>query len=259
MATMAEAGDIVQELGYLPLALDQAGAFVRGSNLFEFLETSRTSRSRFLTDEPDGNQPYARSIQSTWTMSLDRLVVGARDFVELLAFLNADETRVEFLLTTSSELNPNLKETVSDRFLFSKALTNLQTYSLIKVLDKGRKISMHRLVQTVVRESMPIQRRRTRQLEVLNMCTRASRYSVFHIHDATSRTKFRTLLAQVMAPISCFEKDVYTLFMLGSISDCIADFLFDEALYERYGALASKMVELSKEEFGHILIRSEAS
>jgi NB-ARC domain/Tetratricopeptide repeat len=249
-ATIREEKNIVQELGCLPLALDQAGAFARSSKISEFLEISRTSRKRFLTDKPVGNHPYENSIHSTWKISFDRLPGNAKELVELLAYLNADEILVEFLLETSSELDASLREVISDRFSFAKAITSLQTYSFVKLWDDGRKISIHRLVQTVIRENIPTDRRKKRQSEVLMMCNRGFRYSIFNIHNATARLKFRTLLAQVTAPIVHFDADVYKLFILGPVADSITDFLFDEAQYKQCEVLAKKMAEYRQKEFG---------
>lgn len=64
-----EARIIVQEVERLPLAVDQAAAFIRNSNLYTFLDVFRSSTAKFLSERPKGNHPYPNSISTTWSVS----------------------------------------------------------------------------------------------------------------------------------------------------------------------------------------------
>ena len=84
-----EAREIVRELGCLPLAIGQAAAFIRSSDLYSFMTVFQSSKKEFLADNPEGNHPYPRSISMTWSMCLRRLSADSNELVELLSFLES--------------------------------------------------------------------------------------------------------------------------------------------------------------------------
>src|SRR5579859_2954654 len=62
-----EAGKIVAELGHLPLAIEQAAAYIRSSqSIFEYLSTYHQNRQRMLHATVDGNHEYEESVATTW-------------------------------------------------------------------------------------------------------------------------------------------------------------------------------------------------
>src|SRR6202035_5014921 len=115
-----EAREIVRELGWLPLAISQAAAFIRSSDLYTFLSVFRSNQREFLADSPEGNHPYPRSISMTWLLCLQRLSSDSNELVELLSFLNPDEILVEFIEAGSSALDENLRRIVQNKFSFIK-------------------------------------------------------------------------------------------------------------------------------------------
>ena len=153
-----EAERIVNELGHLPLAIEQAAAYIRNSqNISEYLVTYRHNRKALLQDKLNGNYAYEESVGTTWKMSLDRLKTtntNSIKLINLLAFLNPDEILIEFLKAGNLGLEPELKLIVNDDFILRQSLDNLERYSLIRVWDGGRKITIHRLVQYVIRDDL---------------------------------------------------------------------------------------------------------
>src|SRR5205814_1658519 len=101
------------------------------------------------------NYPYKESVGTTWKMSLERLKVSNRNaikLVELMAFLNSDEILIEFLKAGNTELQSELKNIVNNDFFLRQCLYDLESYSLIRVWDGGQKITIHRLVQYVIKD-----------------------------------------------------------------------------------------------------------
>ena len=96
-----EAERIVNELGHLPLAIEQAAAYIRNSqNISEYLVSYRQNRKALLQDKLNGNYAYEESVGTTWKMSLDQLKTtntNSIKLINLLAFLNPDEILIEFL------------------------------------------------------------------------------------------------------------------------------------------------------------------
>jgi len=98
------------QLGHLPLAIEQAAAYIRNTqDISEYLPTYRQNRKALLRDNPRGNYTYEKYVSTTWKMSLDRLEITNKDaikLIELLAFLNPDETLIKFLKAGNMGLRP---------------------------------------------------------------------------------------------------------------------------------------------------------
>jgi NB-ARC domain len=131
------ARDIVNELDHLPLAIEQAAAFIRDSqDISQFLATYRKNRSRLLSRRAHGINSYRDSVATTWKLSFERVKAINPTFVEflqLLAFLNPDGTLVEFLKEGKEGLNQGMQVLVGDAIEFTDALAALQRFSLIRV------------------------------------------------------------------------------------------------------------------------------
>ena len=65
----------MEELGFLPLAIEQAAAFIReaSKNIFAFLDTYRSHQKELLARLPKGNLDYTDSVATTWLVSLEAL------------------------------------------------------------------------------------------------------------------------------------------------------------------------------------------
>jgi NB-ARC domain len=224
--TIQEAKNIVRELERLPLAIDQAAAFIRNSDLYSFLQIFRSNTMEFLSERPEGNHPYPTSISTIWSVSFNRLSPLANEFAEVLAFLNPDEILVEFLEAGCCGLSENLCNVIKNKFVLIKTLRELQSLSLIKVWERGTKLSIHRLVQSVIRENLSSDSRIIRQKEVLGMNSSAFKYSLFG--QSSSRERCRKFLSQVMASLTRYDEEAYNLFAISDLSTTLAAFLFDE-------------------------------
>src|SRR5579859_769322 len=208
--TVREARKIVWELGRLPLAIEQAAAFIRLSDMYTFLDIFRSDTMQFLAEQPYGNHPYPYSISATWSVSFARLSPEATAFAELISFLNADEILLEFLEAVNPNPGDILHLVSSNKFLLIKILGELQSFSFIKVWDRGRRLSIHRLVQSVIRERIPPETRLSRQHEILNLSSVAFQYSVStpdiqHYY----RSRHRRFFPQITAILGNLDAEVY--------------------------------------------------
>jgi len=154
----AEIERIVGILGLLPLAIEHAAAYIRESqNITEFLDSYKENRRELLDWRPVGNYPYQYSVAATWRMSLRRLQISCPNAVtaiQYLAFLNPDEILIEFLKAGAKHLRPEARDNFENNFRLRESLNALQNFSLIRVSGEGMKISIHRLVQVVVRDDL---------------------------------------------------------------------------------------------------------
>ena len=155
---------IVKELGCLPLAIEQAAAFIRESkrSINEYLplyRKSRSTRQKLQKWTPKGNRKYQYSVATTWQMSFDLVRRNPESpdavlLLQLLAFLNPDLILVEFLQAGSNGLDENLRNLLNDDVELEEALRVLQQFSLIKRIQNGQGIWIHRLIQEAIQHEL---------------------------------------------------------------------------------------------------------
>ncbi|MER5528734.1 tetratricopeptide repeat protein, partial [Streptomyces sp. NPDC002677] len=138
--------ELADELGHLPLALQQAGAYLRQTH------TSANSYLAQLRADPAGvlaatapGDPQQRTIAQLWSVTLDAIQAQDRHAVDLLRILSycAPDPLPRRVLATAL---PTTREV-------DKALGVLAAYSMITLTDLT--VTVHRLVQTVLRSTTP--------------------------------------------------------------------------------------------------------
>jgi tetratricopeptide (TPR) repeat protein len=89
---------LTKKLEYLPLALEQAGAYVGaqspGWGFAEYLRLYEANERAFLTKKTPGATEYPDSVYLTWRATIDKLPQGARAILRLHAFLASTPTPV---------------------------------------------------------------------------------------------------------------------------------------------------------------------
>jgi tetratricopeptide (TPR) repeat protein len=155
----ALAETLVAELDGLPLALDQAGAYLEetDTDLEGYLALYRTHstdllqwRSKLHTDHPE-------PVATTWSLSFQKVEQrspAAADLLRLCAFLDPEAIPEDLLTEGAAVLGPTLKPITTDAFKRNAAIEALRTFSLLKRNAEMKTLNVHRLVQVVLRESM---------------------------------------------------------------------------------------------------------
>ena len=155
----ADALSISQELGGLPLALDQAGAYIEETkcSLADYLQFYRTQRAELLKARgglvPDHPEPVA----TTWSLSfaeVEKRSAAAADLLRVCAFLHPDAIPEEIITEGAAELGSNLQAVAQNPLVFNQAIMVLLSYSLLKRQPEEHLLSMHRLVQAVLKDGM---------------------------------------------------------------------------------------------------------
>lgn len=147
----AMASALARELGYLPLALEQAGAYIaeRRLTLAAYVDQWRSRRDQVLTWFDPQVSHYPASVAVTWQTSFDRLSAPARRLLQRLAWLGPEPIPESLLDRTV----PDLPEPKSERDR-RDALIELETYSLVTRAAETPTFTVHRLVQDVTRRSL---------------------------------------------------------------------------------------------------------
>src|SRR5579884_1471535 len=159
-----QAQAIVEALDALPLALDQAGAYIEetGSSLSDYLKLYRTRRQRLLRMRGQDAAGHPEPVATTWSLSVEKIKQAnpaAAELLCLLALLHPDSIPESMIVKGASALGPVLEPVVSDAFDFNEALGELHKYSLIKRDPEEKILAIHRLVQAVIWDGMEEQER----------------------------------------------------------------------------------------------------
>jgi predicted phosphodiesterase len=145
---------LVERLGNLPLALEQAGAYIAKvkcsiSKYIILLEESGLDAFEH-TEEYAKPEYYEKVITTTWQISFDTLSnEGARQLFNLCAYMAPDKIPVRFFVEMKDKLPSPLREDLSKEIKANRVITELREYSLAS--GNNELINIHRLVQEVVR------------------------------------------------------------------------------------------------------------
>ena len=157
---------IVQEMDGLPLALVQAGAYVEetGCSLQDYLRLYATHRKDLLARRGRLVHDYPETVATTWSLSFQQIEQqspAAADLLRLCAFLAPDAIPEELLTRGAAELGAALGAAAVEPFNLNEALEVLRRYSLMRRDGNTHMLSIHRLVQVVLKDSMEQQTQRT--------------------------------------------------------------------------------------------------
>jgi Tetratricopeptide repeat/NB-ARC domain len=154
--TMAEA--IAKALGYLPLALDQAGAYVEETdiNLTDYLALYQHERKALLARRGGLGENHA-PVATTWSLAFGNLATSnpaAIDLMRLCAFLAPEAIAEEMLMRGAHHVSEVLHQATSERMAWNSIIEELCRYSLLHRQTETQTFSLHRLVQAVIYDEM---------------------------------------------------------------------------------------------------------
>src|SRR5436305_1104825 len=155
----AQATEIVMALDGLPLALDQAGAYIEETRcgLSQYLNLYGTRRKELLLRRGRFPIDHPASVAATWSLSFQRVATAtivAADLLHLFTFLDPEAIPEEMITLGAAELGPALGAVASDPLQLDTIIELLLRYSLIRRSPEVKSLSIHRLVQAVLRDGM---------------------------------------------------------------------------------------------------------
>ncbi|NJO76587.1 MAG: tetratricopeptide repeat protein, partial [Leptolyngbyaceae cyanobacterium RM1_406_9] len=155
--------ELAKELGYLPLALEQAAAYIAQKQTYfeRYLLSYRKRQLQLLETHAPETGDYPLSVATTWQLNFEQVEQSnpaAADVLRLSAFLAADNIPCELLVQGAAHLGEAiataLKDFQEDPVVLDEVLSALTQYSLIRRNPEGFCYSLHRLVQLVQRHNM---------------------------------------------------------------------------------------------------------
>ncbi len=154
-----QAAFILSELDGLPLALDQAAAYIEETHcgLAQYLNLYGSRRKDLLLRRGQSPLDHPESVTATWSLSLQQIKQessSAAELLYLLAFLNPEAIPEEIISLGAAELGPSLSAVASDSLELDAIIELLLRYSLIRRTPEEKSLSIHRLVQAVLKDGL---------------------------------------------------------------------------------------------------------
>jgi tetratricopeptide (TPR) repeat protein len=168
----ASAAQLAEQLGDLPLALEQAAAYLErtGMPLAAYLAAYQRRRQQLLAK----GHPvaYQGQVETTWQLSIDRLDPAGVELLQLCAFLAPEAIPLD-LFAAPDRLPAALAAAVAEEgeLAVQEAAGACYRYSLVARDQPG--IRVHRLLQQVVRAQLAEHDRRARITTVAELLAAA--------------------------------------------------------------------------------------
>jgi tetratricopeptide (TPR) repeat protein len=153
-----EARMVAEKLGDLPLAIEQAGAWLAETGTPP--ATYVDALDRQLTNVLELSQPtdYPVPVMATWRLSFNRLreqSPAAARLLELCAFFAPEPISLRLLYSDEMirSLVP-LDDRLKERIVLGQLIRQISRYALARVDQGSNSVEVHRLVQAVIRSSL---------------------------------------------------------------------------------------------------------
>jgi tetratricopeptide (TPR) repeat protein len=241
------ARQISSELGGLPLALDQAGAYIEetGCGTASYLETYRQRRAELLKKRGRFGRDHPKSVATTFALSFKRVASAspaAADLLRLCAFLHPESIPEEIFTEGAAELGPNLSPIAADPLKLDAAFAEILKYSLLRRDVNLKTAGTHRLVQGVMQDGLTKQEKRRWAERAVRAVNKAFPYVEFANWAQCERFVPQALACATLIEAYGFdfEDSAQLLNAAGYYLDDRARFADAEALYRRALAIREK-------------------
>jgi tetratricopeptide (TPR) repeat protein/DNA-binding XRE family transcriptional regulator len=150
---------IVQAVVGLPLALDQAGAYIAETkcSLSDYLRLFKQRQTALLQRRGTLSLDHPLSVTATFSLAFEQVQQKNEAAIELLklcAYLSPGTIPLELITQGAVHLGTVSKEVTTDALQLDQALETLQAYSLVRRDGESGTLSIHRLVQIVLQNKL---------------------------------------------------------------------------------------------------------
>ncbi len=249
----ALAREIVVVMDGLPLALDQAGAYIDSSQcgLADYVRLLQSSQLRLL-DERDTYADHPLSVMKTFALAFERLErdnPAAAELLTVCAFLAPEAIPETFFRKGAAQLGPTFEELAADPLLFNTAIKALLAYSLVQRDSTQQTLTVHRLVQAVLRERLSEAMQSVwarRVLQAMSQLFPSGRFQASYWQDCEQ------LLTHALVCVTLSEDKVLRFTLMSNV----ATYLLNRARFAEAESLYRQALAIGEQELGleHALI-----
>ena len=255
----SDAEALAEDLGGLPLALEQAGAYILKNRITfaEYRKRLAQQRKKLLAQGVPGGTGYKNSVAETWLVTEEQLSPPARALLRLMAFFAPDAMPRAMLAKAGPLLDdlPGPKRTTRSAKTkpgkrkaqppdADAALAELHEYSLAGLTPESA--ACHRLLQAVLLDRMSSEQRRTAALAALRL---ADDFAVPHPHDVRTWSIWTPLAPHVHAAVRLADESGITEPTARLMND-LAGYYFARAQHAQAEPLMRRGLEIAEKSFG---------
>jgi tetratricopeptide (TPR) repeat protein len=244
------AADLADLLGLLPLALEQAGAYVHETKiaLATYLERLRRFPATALGKGPPRDRDPTDMVTTTWQVSVDRVraTPGAVALLELCALLAPEEVPRTLFDQPLEPPAEDLHALAADPFALDDAVSALRRFGLVKATAES--LTVHRLLQQVVRDRLDSRAKAARAgvaLRLLNAAFPSGGYDDSRLWPACA-----SLLPHALAAAGYAAQCEVEPLEAGALLDNAASYLRGRARYQEARALRERALTIREAHLG---------
>ncbi len=155
--TDVEANLLADKLGDLPLALEQAGAMLAetGMPVEEYLKLIDDQIVKIMAEGKSAE--YGASVTAAWAVSVGKVrqqLPEAEELLRCCAFFGPEPIPRDVFRWGAKATDVQIAALMQDSILFAQAIRELGRFALVTI--GGRSISVHRLVQALLRGELGV-------------------------------------------------------------------------------------------------------
>ncbi len=230
------AQELVTELGYFALAIEQAGAYIAAKQvtISAYLNSYQNRKLQVLEKGQPQTGEYPASVATTWLINFEQVEKASEAAADVLlfsAFLNPDSIPLELLVLGRMALTPVIQEALGDdedELAIAELLEPLTCYSLIRKDMNSQSYSIHRLVQEVVKDTLDEDERKHWRERVVRTVQKA-----FPTVEYTNWVLCERMLAQSEAAYGIIEQFAFEFEEAGDLLNQTGYYLHQRARYEQ--------------------------
>ncbi len=244
------AREITRSMDGLPLALDQAGAYIEetGRSLADYVNLYQKYLASLLQRRGTSNQDHPASVMTTFALSLEKvqtLNTAAAELLEFCAFLHPDSIPEELFIEGASELQPALQAAVTDPLLFDKTIEDLLKFSLIQRKSDQHILTIHRLVQMVIKSTLSEERQRDQIARLTRVMS-----TIFPPAEFANWALCQRYLPQAQACARLIQQQHILLPEAAQLLYRIGTYLIERGLYNQAEELLTQAMTIETTLFG---------
>lgn len=196
----AAADQLADELGDLPLALEQAGALQAetGMPAQEYLELLQEHAREVLTESKPSEYPVPMT--AAWRISVGKLSDANSAALELLrccAFFGPEPIPRDVFRHGLQEPGSKLTEILASPIILARVIRDIARFALATIDPSTRTIQVHRLIQALLRDDLSADDQAQFRHEVHLLLASAAPADPY---DETKWPRFAELVAHIAAP-----------------------------------------------------------
>jgi tetratricopeptide (TPR) repeat protein len=242
---------IAQEIDGLPLALDQAGAYIEETqcSLTSYLNQYRKRQHALLQRRGGTCKQHPEPVATTWSLSfeqVEQLNPIAADLLRFLSFLAPDAIPEQLVIEGASELGPTLQPLANDESLLDEAIAALARYSLVKRKREDFTLTVHRLVQTVVKNNMDEQTQR----QWAEYAIRAVNKAFPDVADYRNWPLCQQFLPHAQTCATLIDQWQFAFSEAGRLCNQVGYYLQDRAQYAEAETFCQRAIALGEQTLG---------